>query len=290
MKSLLKSVQVYNIEESWSFDRNTLEEALEHHSSKPLGRMDMKNIGWDSFDNGEQVITSGHNVLIRLIERKKVVPPAAVKEAMKKEIAKFEAYTGMPPKAKEKRNMKESVLMQILPKALEVSKHIHVVLNTDKKRLYIEASSTKAADDIAALIIKTLGINITPIDSSDMVALMTNWMLRGESEDGSLKIGDSCGLEAVDEKKSKVKFSKVDLNAEECKEHVNLGYRVMEIEMYIDGCVNFTVNKDFVIKKISFDNMFAEEIDYDDEISNYMASMEVFVDSMGKIQDSIFAD
>jgi len=291
MKALMKNIQMYNIDPDWIFDPEYLATAMESRQSREIGRMDLSHIGWGRFDNGEFIIQTGEKLLIKLTERKKVVPPAAVKMELDKKVRKFEAREGRCPARKEKNELKDEVMQEILPKALEVSKDMHVILDLKDKKVYVGAGTLKAGDDIAGAVVKDLGISIVPyFGSEDMIASMTHWLMNdGLENDETFGIGSSCSMEADLEKKSKVKLSNVNLSSDECREHVAVGYKVVDIELYIPDTVSFTITKDTTIKKLAFDDMFIDSDDeLDDEVSFIMAQIELIVDAIKSIDNALF--
>jgi len=290
-KSIMKNIQMYSIDPDWVFDEDHLLKVMASRESREIGRMDLSHIGWGRFENGEFIIRTGDKLLLKLTERKKVVPPAAVKMELNKKVKDFERKEGRSPARKEKNELKDEVMMEILPKALEVEKNMFMIIDIADKRMYVGAGTLKAGDDIAGAVVEDLGISVVPYTGSeDMVVSMTHWLMNdGVADDESFAIGGSCSMEGADEKKSKVKLSNVNLSSDECREHVAVGYKVVDIELYIPDTVSFTITKDTTIKKLAFDDMFIDSDDeLDDEVSFIMAQIELIVDAVKSIDEALF--
>jgi recombination associated protein RdgC len=115
-----KNVSAYRLPVDFVFDRESFSKALEKAALKPIGPLEPTRKGFVSpFGNDSQVLLheASQCVLLELGGRDRVLPSSVVKEAMEAKIKAVRDRTGRNPGKKQREQIKDEVLMDLLPRA-----------------------------------------------------------------------------------------------------------------------------------------------------------------------------
>lgn len=243
-----------------NFDPATLDAALESVPLKPLGGLEMATSGFGSPYAPEGTALTqrvGHHIGGILLSESRVLPAAAVRSAADK-VAEEEAQrTGEPVGRKRKKQIKEEVELQMIPKAFIVAGGLMLTINTRDGWITANSAGEKAAQSLIERLREGLGsFAVTPAFSGDLRSVMTKWM-RGEAVPDGVQIGDSADLE--DSGGAKIKVSGLELSDPSILEHLDNGFQCTRIDLAIDGKVTLSLSDDFSVKKIKPTDSYGNE-------------------------------
>ena len=181
-----RNLRVYRIQSEWPES----EEALSDPAAaefKPCGAFAERSGGFETpVDNSGDLMCRrlAGNDLIQLRVQSRVLPAAAVKEALAERVEEFKQRMHSEPNRAEKRELKEEIYSQLLPQALTQSDRVQAFYLRDKKLLVVGTASQSVAEylldnlagaDQSALF--TVGVSQPALDLLTQVFLQTRWIV-----------------------------------------------------------------------------------------------------------------
>ena len=121
MNSNFRNFRVYRIQTEWPESEESLSDALAVAEFKPCGAFAECSGGFEApLENAGDVLCRrlAGNDLMQLRVQTRVLPVAAVKEALTERVAEFKQRMRSEPNRVEKRELKEEIYSQLLPQAL----------------------------------------------------------------------------------------------------------------------------------------------------------------------------
>ncbi|MES2184364.1 MAG: recombination-associated protein RdgC [Pseudomonadota bacterium] len=253
---MFKNVIVYRIGPGWSPSLEQLEENLGKARFAPCGASQERSAGWvepRGEANGPLAESIGGQWILKFMVEAKVVPGSVVRRKLEERVAQIEKETGRKPGKKESRDLKEDVLLELLPMAFTKQGATPVWIDPEARLLVIGASSQGRADElVTALVEAAPGFAVSLINTNvTAVASMSEWLVSQEPPAG-FSVDRECELKAADESKAVVRYARHALDIEEVREHIGQGKLPTRLAMTWDGRVSFLLTEGMQIKKIAF--------------------------------------
>ncbi|MDX8391118.1 MAG: recombination-associated protein RdgC [Mariprofundaceae bacterium] len=276
-----KNIHFYHFEDSFKMTGNQLHEALTNHKARSCGQMELACEGWIE-PLGLEGHTLVHEVdgklMFCLRREDKVLPASLIRERMDEKAFQIEQEQGRPVGRKEKMDIKDHLLQELLPKALVRASHTFAYIDPKNSWLIINAISAKRAEELIMLLRKSLGtLNVVlPQTTSSPEAMMTQWMANHENIPNDLDIEDEVELRLIGEQSSVIRCKHVDLSSQEIQAHVSAGKRVYRLAMNWQGRISFILHDDLSLHRIRFDNELIEDFDAGgDEVAQFDADFSI---------------
>lgn len=211
----------------------------------------------------------GHLIVcVRLIT--KDVPGNVINSELEKKMDEFEQNKGYPMPRRQKRQVKEEIKFQLLPKAFAKTKDVNVWFDLSRKRMHIDTSSEKVADEVVVYLSRTLESNTSLREFAQKPeSKMTEWVRLGDICD-SLELGDRAVLKT---NPAEVRFNHHDLTEDTVQKHIVQGKKVTELGLCFKESITFRLKSNGHIAGIKF-------IDVEQEATEELsedASMLIFV-------------
>lgn len=197
-------------------------------------------------------------MLIALKREEKVLPSEAIKYKLDEQIIKIQANEGRNVGRKEKQELRETIIDDLLPKALIKSSRTYGLFSGEwlfvdtANRRKAENLLTKLREALGGLPAQHLGTRQSP------TSLMTNWLLQGEAQ-GWFVLDSDVTLVGVGDVAPKVKISRKDLTAKDVVQHAKNGMKVTELGLIWNDRVAFILTQDLTLKRIQWLDVVQEE-------------------------------
>ncbi|GIX37876.1 MAG: recombination-associated protein RdgC [Silanimonas sp.] len=230
-----------------------LEERLAEHPLKPVGPLELSSRGFVSpFGRDEPALVHrvGDCAWLTLGREDRLLPGAVVNEALAKKLAEIEAKEGRRLGGKARRQLKEDLVHEMLPKAFVKGSRLSASIDARHGMIAIDAASKKSAEAFVSELRHALGsFPAVPVNAEVSVrALMTGW-LTGEPLPEGLALGDECELKDPVDGGAVVKAQRQELTAEEMVKHLEGGKQVTRLALVLDEQVSFVLGEDLVLRK-----------------------------------------
>ena len=197
-------------------------------------------------------------MLISLMREEKVLPSAVIKHKLDEQIIKIQANEGRNVGRKEKQELREAIIDNLLPKALTKSSRTNGLLA--KGWLWTDTANRRKAENLLTKLREALGglPAQQPDTRQSPSSLMTNWLLQGEAQ-GRFELDSDVTLVSVGDVAPKVKISRKDLTATDVVQHAKNGMIVTELGLVWNERVAFILTQDFTLKRIKWLDVVQEE-------------------------------
>lgn len=274
------------------------EQLARHLEELPYGDIPDTQLHRDSFIQnpitGELVtpFTGGYSFIMRRDE--KVIPPSTLKEEVNKAVASLEAEYGRKATRKERSDIKEDVLVTLLPRAFTKPKFITCLYLTGSNYLIVDTSSAVMASAVVRNLVKVCGsVKTTTIHVSDIkngLATRLKRYITGSEFDvfgSDLSVGSEIKLSKPSTGEV-IQYSGVDpITDSQLEENLEEGFIVEHVRFtYIDDLVQFTLNKQFRLGSMSWASINHEE-DTQDAAFEWRHEAAIQAHIIGNIVDAL---
>lgn len=204
------------------------------------------------------VVEVEKTMLIALKREEKVLPSAAIKHKLDEQVVKIQTAEGRNVGRKEKQELREAIIDNLLPKALTKSSRTNGLLDTGW--LWVDTAIRHKAENLLTKLREALGglPAQQPVTRQSPASLMTNWLLHGEAQ-GRFVLDSDVTLVGVGDVAPKVKISRKDLTAEDVVQHAKNGMAVTELGLVWNNRVAFILTQDLTLKRIKWLDVVQEE-------------------------------
>jgi recombination associated protein RdgC len=225
--------------------------ALPTNQFAPCPANDVSSQGFAS-PRGTDQMTHTVNQQILLLARfeKKNLPSKIVEKALNERCAELEQQQGFAPGRKARKDIKERVFDELLPRAFAMPSQINIWLDPIKGYLYIDTPTPSKADDIIKMLLKldcNLGLDGLRVKMSPSAA-MGVWIGDEEAPKG-FTIDQDAKFVSHAEDKATVKFSNHSLDHSATRDAV-MGKNCVELAMTWNDKISFVLTENLSIKRI----------------------------------------
>ena len=197
-------------------------------------------------------------MLIALKREEKILPSAAIKHKLDEQVVKIQTAEGRNVGRREKHELREAIIDDLLPKALIKSSRTYGLFAG--KWLFVDTANRRKAENLLTKLREALGglPAQQPVPRQSPASLMTNWLLQGEAQ-GRFVLDSDVTLVGVGDVAPKVKISRKDLTAEDVVQHAKNGMKVTELGLVWNDRVAFILTQDLTLKRIQWLDVVQEE-------------------------------
>ncbi|MCE3272489.1 MAG: rdgC [Ramlibacter sp.] len=252
-------------------DLPALERVLQKGRFVPCGPTQPESAGWvpPRGNKGKLLaeMVGGHLVL-KLCTEKRAVPSSAITAAVDERIERYKAETGnerVP--AKMKKEFKEEVLLDLLPRAFSKRSTMLLWLDAKNRMLVVDAGSLSAADRIVSTLLAALlevpgsgpalDLELVHTQSSPS-ASMSHWLSTREAP-WRFTVDRDCELKAADEQKATVRYARHTLDIDEVAQHIAAGKVPTQLAMTWNDRVSFVLTEAGQVRKIKMLDVVLKE-------------------------------
>lgn len=256
---MFRNLRVYQLSSPWPRSEDALDELLAAAAFQPCGTLSERSYGFEAPAVAAGVTTpsplcrrvAGAD-LMRLRTQSRVLPAAAVNEALDVRIAEFTERTQAVPDRREKMRLKEDVMAELMPRALLKSERTHGFCLFDEKLLAIDATTESQAERFLDALRNGLGtLQITPMKFQQSVAGLLNTVFLGGGP-SELNLGRECRMQDPGLATASVQWTDVELEHASVRKHVSEGFRLIRLAVEYDSIVSAVLDEECVFRKIRF--------------------------------------
>ena len=266
-----KNLVVYRLGAGWSRKAETFEEKLSAQPLQKCGGFEMESRGWvPPRDDGAFLYQQNRHWLVALGVEQKLLPSSIIRDAAEEQVAAMESMLGHPIGRRQKRDIKEKVTAELLPRALSRRRRTFAWIDTVNGWLAIDAAGEPKAEQFMETLRKTDDdLSAARLDTQRSAsACMTKWINAGEV-DGPFTIDQDLELRAPDASKATVRYARHTLEGRDIRDHLAAGKEPLRLGMTWNDKVSFVLTSDLQVKRLSFLNIIeretGEELDNEDE-------------------------
>lgn len=275
-----RNARVFRFTKPFDITPEDLEEKLKADAFKPCGPQETIRQGWVAplGKHGDQMVHSANGYhLIALRKEEKILPGPVVKEAVEERAEAIELDQGRKVRKKEKEEIKEQVMLEMLPQAFSRNRRCYAYLAPQDGVLVVDAGSAKQAEDLASTLRKSLGsLPVRPPAVEQAPAFtFTGWLNETIDHPASIVLGNECELKDPSEDGGVVRCKGLDLKADEIRNHLEAGMQVTKLSLTWDDNVSFVLDEELGIRRLKFGDTLQDQlddIDADDAVAKFDAA------------------
>ncbi|QSP94296.1 recombination-associated protein RdgC [Marinobacter salinisoli] len=286
-----RNVRVFRFTKPFDISAEALEEKLQADAFKPCGPQETSRQGWvpPLGKHGEQLVHSaGGYHLIALRKEEKILPGPVVKEAVEERAEAIELEQSRKVRRKEKDEIKEQVMLEMLPQAFSKNRRCFAYLAPQDGVLVVDAGSSKQAEDLASTLRKSLGsLPVRPPALEQAPAFtFTGWLNESIDLPATITLGNECELKDPSEDGGVVRCKGLDLKADEIRNHLDAGMQVTRLALTWDENVSFVLDEEFGIRRLKFGETIQEQlddVDVDDAVAKFDTAFTIMTLELAKL-------
>jgi recombination associated protein RdgC len=276
-----KNLRIYRFTQDFKIDKDTLNEGLNTTVFSPCGSQEPSRIGWVSpltpkqspidssiADNANLDLVYEQNGywLITAKKQQKVLPAGVINEAIEEKVAAISEAEGRPVRRKERQDLKDDVIMELLPKAFARSSFQYAYIDSKQGYIVIDAASANKAEELLTLLRESLGsLPVIPVVSKQLpFQMMTQWVaeaLTSNSHHEHFTLGDECELSDPKETGSVIRCKHQDLASSEINSHLQAGMIISKLGLTWLNGIEFILDDQLAIKRLRFADNIQEKAD-----------------------------
>lgn len=275
-----RNLLVYRLTQELTITEETLSNALATKLAKPCTFQELATFGFVApFGRGDEASlthVSQEFYLIAARKEERILPASVIKEALQEKVDEIEAKDARKIYRKEKDQLKDEIIQDLLPRAFSRKKHIYAVIAPKLGLVCIDSTSTAKAEELLSTLREALGsLAIRPISVKQAPsATLTGWVKSPITTNG-FTILEDCELRDTHEDGGVIRCKRQDLSSEEIQNHLLSGKVVTQLALAWQDKLSFVLDDKMSIKRIKFEDLLLDEADKeggDDAAAEFDAS------------------
>lgn len=258
-----KQLQLFQLQNANQITKDILQEKLEALAFTPCLPSLPHSTGWvsplEDLEDEPLVRMINGNLMMCLQVEEKILPATVIRQELNELVRQMEASESRKLRQKEKLNLKDEIMMSLLPRAFSRMSRTYGYIDTKNNWLIIGTSSAKKAEQFISMFKKAVSEDVSSLDVSNISAVMTHW-LKQQSYPSSFAVEKACMLQDPSQENRIIRCQHQNLFADAIQSLIKEGCDVMQLALSWQDRVNFVLAHDFSIRSISFQDEIIEQV------------------------------
>lgn len=271
-------------------DFSQIEDQLKECEFTPCSSADVSHFGWSApLTTSENLAHQANGKILLVAKREeKILPVEVVNRELNKRITALEEKEQRKLKKVERSSLKDDVIATLLPQAFSRIKTTALYIDTLKQLIFVDAASSKTAEDALALLRKSLGsLPVVPLAfNCAPCEVMTRW------------VTDTAPDWIIFREEVEIR-EKADLGIIYCKQKAVEDDEIIELvqnglvsklALEWENNLKFILVEDGTLKRLKFDDNIIEKNDdivKEDVTARFDADFVLMINVLGKTVDSL---
>jgi recombination associated protein RdgC len=274
---MFRNVRFFRLNGPWPDSEQSLSEKLAEVAFEPCGAFAEKSAGFES-PTGDPRGLLARRVegadLLRLRCQTRLLPAAAVADALEARIAAWRERMGVEPGARERRRLKAQTRDELLPKALVRSQRTGAVVLGRERVLAIDTGSDARAEQfLEHLRFAIAGLDVSPLQFNRPYADLLTRIFLGDAPPG-FALGSECRLCDPSDTRAAVRCTDMDLASPAVRNHLRHGMRLTHLGIALEPVLSCTIDEKGGIAKLKLLGAeIADELPDDDPLARFDAEL-----------------
>lgn len=274
-------------------DFESIEKQLKECEFTPCGSADISHFGWSApLATSENLAYQADGKILLIAKREeKILPVEVVNRELNKRITALEEKEQRKLKKVERLSLKDDVIATLLPQAFSRIKTTALYIDTLRQLIFVDAASSKTAEDALALLRKSLGsLPVVPLEfNCAPCEVMTRW------------VTDTAPDWIIFREEVEIR-EKADLGVIYCKQKAVEDDEIIELvqnglvsklALEWENNLKFILIEDGMLKRLKFDDNIIEKNDdivKEDVTARFDADFVLMINVLGKTVDSLIKE
>jgi len=231
-------------------------------------------------------------IIRRARKEEKILPSHVVKRELDERVNLLEEKENRKLKKTEKQALKDDVIAMLLPRAFSKTQQTAIWIDSETNLIYVDAASSKRAEDTLALLRKSLGsLPVVPLAfANEPTTVMTSWIAQDKLPE-YLTALEEAELKAPDD--AVIRCKNHPLDSEEILSHLQKGKLVTKLALDWDEHLSFVLNDDGSLKRLKFADQIREKNDdilKEDYAQRFDADFVLMTGELAKLTENLIDD
>ena len=203
--------------------------------------------------------------LLQLRCQSRLLPAAAINEALEPRVEEFRERMGQLPTSMERRRLKQETRDSLLPKALLRSERTRGCLLIAEQVLAVDAATPGKAERFIDAMRGPLGrVEAVPLSFKLPVGSLLNRIFLGETPPG-IRLGNECRMYDPSDKRASVRWVDMDLTEASIRRHVREGMVLSHSKIEFDNVMSCVIDDSGALSKLRLTGMDAKDSSVDED-------------------------
>jgi len=252
---MFRNLRFYRVTSPWPESEALLSEALSANAFSPCGPFAERSAGWEPPCNDENDPLcrrlNGAD-LIQLRTQSRVLPVAAINEALEERLSDFRSRMKMEPTRGEVRRLKEETRDSLLSKSLVKSERNRACFIHAESLLVIDVGTATKAEWLIDQLRPCFDQFVcTPLTFNNLPADLLTGIFMGDSPLG-FSLGRECRMQDISDHKSVVSWRDFELSDHSIRQHVVEGMKITHLGVGFDEVMTCVIDQEGVVSKVKF--------------------------------------
>jgi recombination associated protein RdgC len=291
-----RNLYLFRFLKPFSTDAEALNEKLAALPFIPCGSLETERLGWVAplgRHGSELVHAAGPVMMVCLRRQQRLLPASVVKEEVDERAAIIEAEQGRDVGRKERKDLRDLVTQELLPKAFTRSRDTYAYIDPQRGWLVVDTATAGVAESLTESLRECVGsLPIAPPAVRQAPAsVLTTWVETGQPSDGFM-LEDSCEMRSADGEGGVVRCSGQDLGAEEVLAHLEAGKQVVRLGIEWRDRLSCVVSDDLTVRRLRFGDEIldaADEAGSEDAAARFDADFALMTGELGEFIGELIA-
>ncbi|KMN79970.1 recombinase RdgC [Chromobacterium sp. LK11] len=289
-----RQLSFYRLNQDDAPDNEQLSAALEKRPFQHCMGLDWFSEGW--------VPASGHLdapvyavrgcQMVSLRREDKVLPSSVIRDFVELKVAEIEDKELRKVGRKEKLALKEQITDDLLPRAFVRSSRMSAYLDTRRGWLMVDSAAASKAEALVSKLREALPPFPAALPRTKIAphTAMTDWLAAGEAPAG-FELDSDCELKDSGENGAVVRCARIDLTADEIRQHIATGKQVTRVGLIWQEKIRFQLTDMLQLKRLQFLDLLQDEASQagDDRESLFEATFTLMSEELGELVDALVA-
>lgn len=255
-----KNCLVYRFNKETQIDTDTLNDKLNAMSFKPCNSQEVEKFGWTALPQLDSMAHMTRDaILICAKKEEKLLPNSVIKDNLTKKTEQAETDKGRALTKKEKTDLKQEIVFELLPRAFSKYSHTFLMICPKEQLVVIDCPSSAKAEQLLSLLRKTLGsLPVVPAFADDNIATtLTQWVQANDAPSPLVMLNELTLKSLIDE--GSVQCKNVELDSDEIQTHLKNDKMVHRLALNWDERIEFVLTEDGALKRLKFIDTLTDE-------------------------------
>lgn len=263
-----KQVQLFQLGQNFSYSAEEFIKKIEPFIFTPCLPSMPESIGWKSLTAEKDAplcrSINGYTIFCMQVEEK-ILPSTVIYQELNELTLQLETSQNRKLKQKEKYQLKDEIIMRLLPQAFTKFTHVYAYIDTHHHWLILGTINQKLSEKFISLFKKSITDDIHFIEIKNLPITMSHW-LKTKNYPSSFSIEKTCILQDQRDVNRKIRCQQQDLFATPIQSLIKDGCEVIQLGMCWNDHIYFTLCHDSSIKSIQYqDEILSQSKDLEPE-------------------------
>jgi len=288
---MFRNLRFYHISSAWPETEQQLSDVLSENPFSPCGPYSERAAGWEApaeFDGAPLCRRLNGADLLQLRTQSRVLPVAAIKEAMEEKVVEYRSRMAQEPPRSEWRRLKEETRDELLPKALLRSERSRACFIHAESLLAIDAGTDSKAEWFIDQLRTCFGqFSCIPLSFEKPPGELLKRIFLGENLLG-FSLGRECRMQDLSDRRSIVTWREFELTDPTIRKHVIDGMKLTHLGIGFEELLGCVMDENGVISKLRFiEGDAVDTPDYEDPLARLDADFVLLTGAIGRMVEAL---